>query len=134
MLAEGQVHGGLAAGLGQVLFETALFDEDGNPVTTTFADYGMPSAADLPSYETAHTVTPTALNPLGAKGLGEAGTTGSVAAAHNAVADALAHLGLGRIDLPLTPLRIWEALQAAGRARREHEEAGPRPGQGCLLT
>jgi carbon-monoxide dehydrogenase large subunit len=74
----------------------------------------MPSAADLPSYETAHTVTPTALNPLGAKGLGEAGTTGSVAAAHNAVADALAHLGLGRIDLPLTPLRIWEALQAAG--------------------
>ena len=113
MLAEGQVHGGLAAGLGQVLFETALFDEDGNPVTTTFADYGMPSAADLPSYETAHTVTPTALNPLGAKGLGEAGTTGSVAAAHNAVADALAHLGLGRIDLPLTPLRIWEALQAS---------------------
>ena len=114
MLAEGQVHGGLAAGLGQALFETARFDEDGNPVTTSFADYGMPSAADLPSYETAHTVTPTALNPLGAKGLGEAGTTGSVAAAHNAVADALVHLGLGRIDLPLTPLRIWEALQAAG--------------------
>ena len=112
MLAEGQVHGGLAAGIGQVLFETSLFDEDGNPVTTSFADYGMPSAADLPSYETAHTVTPTALNPLGAKGLGEAGTTGSVAATHNAVADALAHLGLGRIDMPLTPLRIWEALQA----------------------
>jgi carbon-monoxide dehydrogenase large subunit len=113
MLAEGQVHGGLAAGIGQVLFETALFDEDGNPVTTTFADYAMPSAADLPSYETAHTVTPTALNPLGVKGLGEAGTTGSVAATHNAVADALAHLGLGRIDLPLTPLRIWEAMQRA---------------------
>jgi len=115
MLAEGQVHGGLAAGIGQALFETARFDEDGNPVTTTFADYGMPSAADLPSFETAHTVTPTALNPLGVKGLGEAGTTGSIAAAHNAVADALAHLGLGRIDLPLTPLRIWEALHAAGR-------------------
>jgi carbon-monoxide dehydrogenase large subunit len=113
MLAEGQVHGGLAAGIGQVLFETALFDEDGNPVTTTFADYAMPSAADLPSYETAHTITPTALNPLGVKGLGEAGTTGSVAATHNAVADALAHLGLGRIDLPLTPLRIWEAMQRA---------------------
>jgi carbon-monoxide dehydrogenase large subunit len=114
MLAEGQVHGGLAAGIGQVLFETTLFDEDGNPVTTTFADYGMPSAADLPSYDTAHTVTPTALNPLGVKGLGEAGTTGSVAATHNAVADALAHLGLGRIDLPLTPLRIWEAIQGTG--------------------
>jgi aerobic carbon-monoxide dehydrogenase large subunit len=113
MLAEGQVHGGLAAGIGQVLFETALFDEDGNPVTTTFADYAMPSAADLPSYETAHTITPTALNPLGVKGLGEAGTTGSVAATHNAVADALAHLGLGRIDLPLTPLRIWEAMRRA---------------------
>jgi carbon-monoxide dehydrogenase large subunit len=114
MLAEGQVHGGLAAGIGQALFETSLFDEDGNPVTTTFADYGMPSAAELPSYETAHTVTPTTLNPLGAKGLGEAGTTGSIAATHNAVADALAHLGLGRIDLPLTPLRIWAALQGAG--------------------
>jgi len=115
MLAEGQVHGGLAAGIGQALFETSLFDDDGNPVTTSFADYGMPSAADLPSYETAHTVTPTALNPLGVKGLGEAGTTGSIAAAHNAVADALAHLGLGRIDMPLTPLRIWEALQGADR-------------------
>jgi carbon-monoxide dehydrogenase large subunit len=114
MLAEGQVHGGLAAGIGQALFETSLFDEDGNPVTTTFADYGMPSAAELPSYETAHTVTPTTLNPLGAKGLGEAGTTGSIAATHNAVADALAHLGLGRIDLPLTPLRIWAALRGAG--------------------
>jgi carbon-monoxide dehydrogenase large subunit len=115
MLAEGQVHGGLAAGIGQVLFETSRFDADGNPTTTTFADYGMPSAAELPSYETAHTVTPTTLNPLGAKGLGEAGTTGSVAATHNAVADALVHLGLGRIDLPLTPLRIWQALQSASQ-------------------
>jgi aerobic carbon-monoxide dehydrogenase large subunit len=111
MLAEGQVHGGLAAGIGQALFETSRFDQDGNPITTTFADYGMPSAAELPSYQTAHTVTPTTRNPLGAKGLGEAGAVGSVAATHNAVADALAHLGLNRIDLPLTPLRIWEALQ-----------------------
>jgi aerobic carbon-monoxide dehydrogenase large subunit len=114
MLAEGQVHGGLAAGIGQALFETSRFDEDGNPITTTFADYGMPSAAELPSFDAAHTVTPTLQNPLGAKGLGEAGTTGSIAATHNAVADALSHLGLGRIDAPLTPLRIWEALQAAG--------------------
>lgn len=74
LLAEGQVHGGLAAGIGQALFETSSFDEAGNPLTVTFADYGMPSAADLPSYDTAHTVTPTTRNPLGAKGLGEAGT------------------------------------------------------------
>jgi carbon-monoxide dehydrogenase large subunit len=112
MLAEGQVHGGLAAGIGQALFETSSFDEEGNPLTTTFADYGMPSAADLPSYDTAHTTTPTTRNPLGAKGLGEAGTTGSLAATHNAVSDALAHLGLRGLDLPLTPLRVWEALQS----------------------
>jgi len=76
-------------------------------------DYAIPRAADIPALtiEKMHTASPR--NPLGAKGLGEAGTTGSVAAAHNAVADALAHLGLGRIDLPLTPLRIWEALQAS---------------------
>ncbi len=111
LLAEGQVHGGLAAGIGQALFETSSFDEAGNPLTVTFADYGMPSAADLPSYDTAHTVTPTTRNPLGAKGLGEAGTTGSLAATHSAVTDALAHLGLRGLDLPLTPLRVWEALQ-----------------------
>jgi aerobic carbon-monoxide dehydrogenase large subunit len=111
LLAEGQVHGGLAAGIGQALFETSSFDETGNPLTVTFADYGMPSAADLPSYDTAHTVTPTDRNPLGAKGLGEAGTTGSLAATHSAVTDALTHLGLGGLDLPLTPLRVWEALQ-----------------------
>ena len=105
----------VAAGIGQVLFETSQFDADGKPVTTTFADYAMPSAAELPFYETVHTVMPTTLNPLGAKGLGEAGTTGSVAATRIAVADALTHLGLGRIDLPLTPLRIWEALQPVSR-------------------
>jgi carbon-monoxide dehydrogenase large subunit len=73
----------------------------------------MPSAAELPSYETAHTVTPTLRNPLGAKGLGEAGTTGSIAAVHNAVLDAVAHLGVRHLDTPLTPLAVWEALQAA---------------------
>jgi aerobic carbon-monoxide dehydrogenase large subunit len=113
MIAEGQVHGGLAAGIGQALFEESRFDPDGNPTTTTFADYGMPSAAELPSYETAHTVTPTLRNPLGAKGLGEAGTTGSIAAVHNAVLDAVAHLGVRHLDTPLTPLAVWEALQAA---------------------
>jgi aerobic carbon-monoxide dehydrogenase large subunit len=111
LLAEGQVHGGLAAGIGQVLFEVSLFDAEGNPTTTSFADYGMPSAADLISFDTAHTVTPTERNPLGAKGLGEAGTTGSIAAVHNAVLDAVAHLGIHHIDLPLTPMRVWQAIQ-----------------------
>ncbi|BBG02596.1 MULTISPECIES: xanthine dehydrogenase family protein molybdopterin-binding subunit [Pseudonocardia] len=111
LLAEGQVHGGVAAGIGQALFEASLFDEEGNPTTTSFAEYGMPSAADLISYDTAHTVTPTSRNPLGAKGLGEAGTTGSIAAVHNAVLDAVAHLGIHHIDLPLTPMRVWQALQ-----------------------
>ena len=111
LLAEGQVHGGVAAGIGQVLFEYSAFDDEGNPTTTSFADYGMPSAADLISYDTAHTVTPTARNPLGAKGLGEAGTTGSIAAVHNAVMDALTPRGIHHIDLPLTPMRVWQALQ-----------------------
>jgi carbon-monoxide dehydrogenase large subunit len=114
MLAEGQVHGGLAAGIGQVLFEESRFDEDGNPTTTSFADYGMPSAAELPSFEASHTVTPTERNPLGAKGLGEAGTTGSIAAVHNAVVDALSHLGVRHVDIPLTPLNIWQAIESAG--------------------
>lgn len=111
LLAEGQVHGGIAAGIGQVLFEHSTFDDEGNPTTTSFADYGMPSAADLISYDTAHTVTPTTRNPLGAKGLGEAGTTGSIAAVHNAVMDALVRRGIDHIDLPLTPMRVWQALQ-----------------------
>ncbi|OLT18629.1 hypothetical protein BJF78_00480 [Pseudonocardia sp. CNS-139] len=114
MLAEGQVHGGLAAGIGQALFEHSVFDDDGNPLTATFADYGMPSAADLPSYDTAHTVTPTELNPLGAKGLGEAGTTGSIAAVHNAVLDALAPLGVRDLQIPLTPMQVWRAIRDAG--------------------
>jgi carbon-monoxide dehydrogenase large subunit len=111
LLAEGQVHGGLLGGIGQALFEEVRFDEDGNPLTATFADYGMPSAAELPSYETGHTVTPTPHNPLGAKGLGEAGTTGSLGAVHNAVVDAVSHLGVRHIELPLTPFNVWTAIQ-----------------------
>jgi aerobic carbon-monoxide dehydrogenase large subunit len=113
LMAEGQVHGGLLGGIGQALFEEIRYDADGNPLTTSFADYGMPSAAELPSFETSHTVTPTSRNPLGAKGLGEAGTTGSLGAVHNAVVDAVAHLGIRHIELPLTPLNVWTALQEA---------------------
>jgi carbon-monoxide dehydrogenase large subunit len=118
MLAEGQVHGGLAQGIAQALFEGFAYDADGTPLTTTLADYLVPSAAELPSYETAHTETPTPLNPLGAKGIGESGTIGSTPAVQNAVVDAVAHLGVRHIDMPLTPERVWRAIQesAAGRA------------------
>jgi len=113
LLAEGQVHGGLAQGIAQALFEEFAYDADGTPLTATLADYLMPSAAELPSYETAHTVTPTPLNPLGAKGIGESGTIGSTPAVQNAVVDAVAHLGVRHIDMPCTPERVWRAIQAA---------------------
>jgi carbon-monoxide dehydrogenase large subunit len=113
LLAEGQVHGGLLAGIGQALFEEVAYDDGGNPLHASFADYAFPSSADLPSYETHHTVTPTPHNPLGAKGVGEAGTTGSLAAVHNAVVDAVAHLGIRHIELPLTPFNVWQAIAAA---------------------
>jgi carbon-monoxide dehydrogenase large subunit len=114
MLAEGQVHGGLAQGIAQALFEEFAYDDEGTPLTTTLADYLMPSAAELPTYETAHTSTPTPLNPLGAKGIGESGTIGSTPAVQNAVVDAVAHLGVRHIDMPLTPERVWRAIQEAG--------------------
>jgi carbon-monoxide dehydrogenase large subunit len=119
-LATGQVHGGLTAGIGQALFEEIRYDRDGNPVNASFAEYLFPSAADLPSYETHHTVTPTTKNPLGAKGIGEAGTTGSLAAVHNAVVDAVSHLGVRHLDLPLTPERVWRAISEARSPRYGH--------------
>jgi aerobic carbon-monoxide dehydrogenase large subunit len=115
LLAEGQVHGGLAQGIAQALFEEFAYDADGTPLTATLADYLVPSAAELPSFETAHTETPTPLNPLGAKGIGESGTIGSTPAVQNAVVDAVAHLGVRHIDMPCTPERVWRAIQAARR-------------------
>jgi carbon-monoxide dehydrogenase large subunit len=113
LLVDGQVHGGLAAGVAQALYEEIVYDPDGNPLTTTFADYAIPSAADLPSFERVPMETPTFMNPLGAKGIGESGTIGSTPAVQNAVVDALAHLGVRHIDLPCKPERVWEAIQAA---------------------
>jgi len=111
-LVQGQQHGGLGQGIAQALFEEVLYDESGNPVTSTLATYQMPSAADLPSFETSNTETPTDLNPLGAKGIGESATIGSTPAVQNAVVDALSHLGVRHIDLPLTPERVWRTLRA----------------------
>ncbi len=113
LLAEGQVHGGIAQGIAQALFEEVRYDQAGNCLTGTLASYAMPSAADLPAFETLRTQTPTPLNPLGAKGIGESGAIGATPAVQNAVVDALAHLGVTHIDLPLTPERVWRAIQAA---------------------
>ena len=100
LIAEGQRHGGIAQGIAQALLEEVVYDEDGNPLTATFADYGIPSAAELPSFTLLDMATPTHLNPLGVKGIGEAGTIGATPAVQNAVIDALAHLGVRHIDMP----------------------------------
>jgi aerobic carbon-monoxide dehydrogenase large subunit len=113
MLVDGQVHGGLAQGIAQALFEEVRYDDLGNPMTSTFTGYLIPSAAELPWFETHHTQTPTPLNPLGAKGIGESATIGSTPAVQNAVVDALSHLGVRHLDLPLSPERVWSAVRAA---------------------
>ncbi len=113
LLVEGQQHGGIASGIGQALYEEVRYDDDGNPLTSNLADYGMPTAAELPSYEVHSTETPTPLNPLGAKGIGEAATIGSTPAVQNAVIDAIAHLGVRHLDMPCTAERVWRAITAA---------------------
>ncbi len=113
LIFEGQQQGGIAQGVAQALYEEVVFDEMGNPVTTNFMDYGIPSAAEFSSFEAHHTVTPTPLNPLGAKGIGEAATIGSTPAIQNAVIDAVAHLGVRHIDMPCTPMRVWETIREA---------------------
>jgi carbon-monoxide dehydrogenase large subunit len=110
LLVSGQQHGGIAQGAAQAIYEWVRYDEDGNPVTATFLDYTVPSAAELPSFETSNTQTDSPRNPLGAKGIGESGTIGSTPAIHNAVVDALSHLGVMHIDMPCTPERVWAAL------------------------
>jgi carbon-monoxide dehydrogenase large subunit len=113
LLAEGQIHGGLAQGVAQALLEGFTYDEDGNPTSANLADYTFISAAELPSFETVHMETPTPLNELGAKGIGESGSIGSTPAAQSAVIDAVAHLGVRHIDMPTTPERVWRAIQEA---------------------
>ena len=110
LLVEGQQHGGVAAGVSQALYEQVHYDADGNPLTGNFMDYAFPSAAEFPSFEVHSTETPTPLNPLGAKGIGEASTIGSTPAVQNAVIDALAHLGVRHLDLPCTSERVWRAI------------------------
>ena len=113
MLLDGQIHGGIAQGTAQALLEEVRYDEDGNPVTSNLADYAMISAAELPSFEVIHMETPTFVNPLGAKGIGESGTIGSTPAVQSAVVDAVSHLGVRHIDMPATAEKVWRAIQSA---------------------
>jgi carbon-monoxide dehydrogenase large subunit len=121
MLVQGQVHGGIAQGAAQALYEEVVYDELGTLLTGNFTTYAFPSAAELPRFETASTETPTPANPLGAKGIGEAGTIGAIPAVHNAVVDALAHLGVRHVDMPASPERVWRAI---GEARSRTESGG----------
>src|SRR5262249_37352175 len=118
MLVEGQIHGGIAQGAAQALFESFDYDELGNPQTSSLATYVMPSAADLPALVTVPLATPTDRNPLGAKGVGEGGTIGAGPAVQNAVIDALAHLGVRHIDMPMSP-------EGVGRPIRDTPQDGP---------
>ena len=117
LLVTGQQHGGLAQGMAQALYEEVRFDPEGQPLTGTLADYHIPSAADLISFETKNTETPTPLNPLGAKGIGESATIGSTPAVQSAVIDALAPFGVRHVDLPCTPERVWRAVHEARAGR-----------------
>jgi carbon-monoxide dehydrogenase large subunit len=119
MLIEGQVHGGVVYGIGQALYERIHYDQDGQLVTGTFVDYALPTAAELPMLETDRTETPSPVNSLGAKGVGEAGTIAASAVVTNAVIDALRPLGVDYINMPLSPMRVWEAISQAKGASPE---------------
>ena len=113
LIVDGQVHGGITQGLAQALYETAIYDESGQLLTGSMTDYAVPKASQLPIFETARTETPSPHNPLGVKGVGETGTIAATAAVVNAVLNALQPLGIRHLDMPLTPARIWRAMQEA---------------------
>jgi carbon-monoxide dehydrogenase large subunit len=113
MIVTGQVHGGIAQGIGQAMFEDAIYDEQGNMLTGSLLDYPLPTASDLPAFDLHRTVTPTDVNPMGVKGIGEAGTIGSAHTMVNAVVDALTPLGVKHIDMPVRPKRVWQTMQEA---------------------
>jgi aerobic carbon-monoxide dehydrogenase large subunit len=125
MLIDGQIHGGIVHAIGQALYEQVVYDEDGQLVTGTFVDYALPTAAEVPSFETDRTETPSPVNSLGVKGIGEAGTIAATPAVASAVLDALTALGVKDLDMPMTPLRVWQAIEeakGAGAGPRETEQ------------
>jgi carbon-monoxide dehydrogenase large subunit len=113
MLIDGQVHGGVVHAIGQALYERVHYDGNGQLSTSTFVDYAIPTALEIPHIETDRTETPSPVNSLGVKGIGEAGTIAATPAVTAAVIDALQPLGVEWIDMPLSPMRVWEAIQAA---------------------
>ena len=116
MIVQGQIHGGLTQGLGPALYEEMTYDEDGNNQAGSFMDYLVPTAVETPAWETGHTITPSPHHPLGAKGVGESATVGAPPAIVNAVVDALAHLGVTHMEIPMRPDRVWEILREKGVA------------------
>jgi carbon-monoxide dehydrogenase large subunit len=116
MIVEGQIHGGIVQGIGQALWEGAVYDDSGQLLTGTMMDYALPRADAFPRFELGMTETPTSVNPLGVKGIGETGTIASTPAVYNAVLDAVASLGVKKIDMPLTPERVWRAIRDAKRS------------------
>ena len=136
LIVEGQEHGGILQGVAQALWEEAEFDDSGTLVTGSFVDYTLPTAADTIKFVTDNTVTPATTNTLGTKGVGEAGCIASTPAVVNAVVDALRHLGINDIQMPLTPQRVWNAVQSAGtdpggpsqEAQPHFAEGRPQPG------
>src|SRR5256714_7308101 len=115
LIVDGQLHGGIVQGVGQALWEGAIYNDDGQLLTGSMADYALPRASWLPQIELDETVTPSPVNPLGVKGVGEAGAIASTAAVANAVIDALSPLGIGHLDMPYTPQTVWRAMRAAKR-------------------
>ena len=119
LIVDGQVHGGVIQGLAQALYEEAVYDTDGNLKTSTLAEYLVPAASDVPSITLGHTVTPSPTNPLGVKGIGEAGTIGAAPAVINAVVDALSGLGVHDVPMPASPNNVWDAIQAARTSNQQ---------------
>jgi carbon-monoxide dehydrogenase large subunit len=117
MLVAGQIHGGVAQGIGQALMECVTYDESGQPITGSFMDYAMPRAGDIPSMTLGNHPSPATSNPLGTKGCGEAGCAGSLATIVNAAIDALSDYGVTQLDMPLTPEKIWRAIQDGRKAK-----------------
>ena len=115
MIVEGQIHGGIVQGIGQALWEGAAYDDNGQLMTGSMMDYALPRAEFFPTFELGMTETPTSVNPLGVKGIGETGTIASTPAVYNAVMDALAPFGVEKVNMPLTPERVWRAIQDARR-------------------
>ena len=123
MIVDGMVHGGVAQGIGQALQEQAVYNDNGQLLSGSMLDYAVPTAEDLPSYETDRTVTPTNVNPLGVKGAGETGTIACSPAIVNAAVDALAHLGVRHVDMPLTPEKMWRTIRDARAAQTAVRQA-----------